>query len=251
VAGGMGGAVGERKMKDGISKDNLGRPIMPGVQLSGNSQPIAGNQSGVDSRLLAGKLREEKNKGREKNKQAETEKGAEDEKTGEKKGGVRDRINQLKEKVNSEDKAKKKIEEAITSPAKQGTNQLLRAAWESLIPSFGMSLIYINIHVFLHLVLGDKLFCRLGDEWIPKEMKMALGEAGNKGGKAFGIFEIMGLLFLDIIAFIVLGIFFTFIVMIVDFMEANWLEKTKILVGGLTKLGWSGIKALFDLFKGL
>ncbi|MDD5032307.1 MAG: hypothetical protein PHR36_04700, partial [Patescibacteria group bacterium] len=219
--GGM-GAGKRRKTADGLKKDNLGRPVMPGRSLpaglrsqggrdgsgsgpAGQNGPgarpsSAGRQSrdadgDVDSRLMAGRLREEKEK---KKREAEGEKGEETEKSpegeeGEEGGGLRDRVSRLKEKADLKKRARAKIEEKITAPAKQGINNLLRWAWGSLIPSFGLSLLYINLHVFLRLVLGDKLFCKLGDEWIPKEVKAAAGEAGEIGGKALGRVEVMGL----------------------------------------------------------
>lgn len=63
-------------------------------------------------------------------------------------------------------KADKAIEAAL-APAKKGLNNLLKSAWGNLISSFGLTLIWIDIHVFLHMVLGDKLFCDLGEEWAP------------------------------------------------------------------------------------
>ena len=96
----------------------------------------------------------------------------------------------------AKERAKKKIEEKITAPAKAGTSWLLKAAWLNLIDSFGLTLIYINMHVFLRHVFPDA-FCKLGEEWKPK---MVGGHsATNVAGTAFGIVEIMGLLILDLI----------------------------------------------------
>lgn len=66
----------------------------------------------------------------------------------------------LKEKTN-------KLVTAALAPARKGTSALLKVAWENLIETFGLTLIWIDIHVFLNLVFGDKLFCKLGEEWIP------------------------------------------------------------------------------------
>ncbi len=74
---------------------------------------------------------------------------------------------------------KEKADQAITAalaPAKKAVSGLLKASWENLIDSFGLTLIWIDIHVFLNMVLGKKLFCDLGEEWIPEK-------PGIPGGK--------------------------------------------------------------------
>jgi len=68
----------------------------------------------------------------------------------------------LKEKVN-------KAVDAALSPARKAISNLLQSAWENLIDSFGATLIWIDIHVFLNMVMGKKLFCDLGEEWIPEK----------------------------------------------------------------------------------
>jgi hypothetical protein len=254
MASGIGGAGKERKTDDRLYGDNLGRPVMPESPMSPSRQDQAGSQSGIDSRLLAGRLKEEKNKERKKikkvgeaGKEEKPEENEEREKSGVG-GGLMNKMSRLRDGANLKNKAKEKIEKKITAPVRQGTNKLLCLAWENLIFSFGATLIYINIHVFLHLVLGDKLFCKLGEEWVPKELQTALGEVGKTGGKAINLLEIAGLLILDLIVLTVIGVFLTFIVMIVDFMQKGFFGKVGAIIGGLTKLGWTGAKALFDLF---
>ncbi len=56
---------------------------------------------------------------------------------------------------------------AAAKAVNQGTSEMLKQSWLNLIPSWGTSLIWINIHVFLRQILGPKLFCKLGDEWAP------------------------------------------------------------------------------------
>lgn len=74
------------------------------------------------------------------------------------------------------------------SAAKQSLSGLLKSAWQNLIPSWGLSLIWINIHIFLSSVLGKDLFCSLGEEWFPK------GTPRNLDGakKSVGLTEKMG-----------------------------------------------------------
>lgn len=130
---------------------------------------------------------------------------------------LRERVMQARRAMDIKQRAKDKIKEKITEPAKTGTNYALRWAWTTLIPSWGLSLIYINLHVFLKMVFGEKLFCKLGEEWIPKQISQAGGgEAAKTAGRAFGIVEVMGLVMLDlIVGFIIFGLL-AFIVILAD-----------------------------------
>ena len=113
-------------------------------------------------------------------------------------------------------RAKDKIEEKVMVPARMGTNYALRWAWLTLIPSFGLSLIYVNLHVFLKMVFGEKLFCKLGDEWIPKKVQAVGGDAGKMGGKAIGIVEVMGLVAMDLLLIFLIIFFIAIFFAIVD-----------------------------------
>jgi len=92
------------------------------------------------------------------------------------------------------------------------TSRLLRGAWVNLVSSFGLTLIWINIHVFLSTVFGEKFFCKLGMEWINDSAKRANFEQAKKLGRTVGTFEGPGLACLDlgclllvIIAFMIIG----------------------------------------------
>jgi len=155
---------------------------------------------------MAGQMREEK-RGKDKGTERESEAGSE-------KKTLRQSVIAARQAMDIKARAKEKIEEKVMMPARQGTNWLLRWAWATLIPSFGLTLIYINMHVFLKAVLGEKLFCKLGDEWIPKQVQAVGGEAGKMGGRAIGIVEVMGLLLLDLVAlFLILGLLTLFIIL--------------------------------------
>jgi hypothetical protein len=98
-----------------------------------------------------------------------------------------------------------------------GTSLLLKNAWLNIIDSFGLSLIYINLHVFGHSVFGEKLFCELGEEWIPSNMRSSLGsEAVKNKIKAFGLLEKAVLILADLIVLIILLALITFIIWIVN-----------------------------------
>lgn len=162
---------------------------------------------------------------------------------------LRERVMAARHALNLKEQAKQKLEAKLLAPAKQGTSKLLQQAWLNLIDSFGLTLIWINIHVFLRWVLGDKLFCKLGEEWLPKQVTAVGGGAAESGGKMIGIVEVMALLILDLIVLMVILAILGIIVMIVDFMQASLLDKIKLFIGGLTNISWAGIKALYSLFK--
>ncbi len=136
------------------------------------------------------------------------------------------RIEALRERASGD--LKNKVIEKAASPVKQATSSLLKSAWTNLIPTFGLSLIWIDIHIFLSQVLGKDLFCSLGEEWLPKGMPKNLEGAKRyasaiEGAGVFGLN--IGCLFiilfaLSIIAMIVSGI-------------SNPLKAIKAIFGGL------------------
>lgn len=80
----------------------------------------------------------------------------------------------------------------ILSPVQATTSSLLKAAWINLIPSFGLTLIWINIHAFLRWA-SPSLFCKLGREWLPK----TLGKFTSASNSLIEIGESMLLVILD------------------------------------------------------
>lgn len=58
--------------------------------------------------------------------------------------------------------AASQVAEQATSAA---TSELLQKYWIALPETFGLSIILIDIHIFLWLVVGKKYFCPLGSEW--------------------------------------------------------------------------------------
>lgn len=117
---------------------------------------------------------------------------------------LREKVIAARRAMDLKQRAKDKLKEKVMDPAKMGTNRALKWAWTVLIPSLGLSLIYINTHVFLRWIFPSA-FCKLGEEWVPKQIT---GEHSSKNvaGTAFGIVEMMGLLFLDLLVlFIIFG----------------------------------------------
>lgn len=129
------------------------------------------------------------------------------------------------------------LSDRATTPAQQATGSCLKQAWLNLIPTWGLSLIWINIHVFLRAVLGKKLFGPLGSEWMPK--KMTDTEAGKSAGKAAGIGEGMGLACLNIGCLFIIISFFALIALLVKVIEnplAAFLEFYKEIFASIWEL---------------
>jgi hypothetical protein len=92
------------------------------------------------------------------------------------------------------------------SQAKIALAQILRGAWISLIKSFGLTLIWINIHWLLSQVF-PQLFCKLGEEWFlrpgaqsdPIKRKIV-----KRSGKKINLVETMGCGCLNLVVFIVI-----------------------------------------------
>jgi hypothetical protein len=95
----------------------------------------------------------------------------------------------------------------------RGTSQLLRMSWFALIPSFGLSLLYINIHIFMHF-LFPSLFCALGEEW--SIANPILPEAKDTKNKALGMAEIMMVVGLNILIVMAVAAGLALIIMLFD-----------------------------------
>jgi len=158
----------------------------------------------LDARLL--RSQEEQNEvAQELNKEKRGAAGGEDgEETNNEPRSLRQRIAAARQAMDLKTKAKEKIEEKVVAPINKATGRALQWAWKSLIPSWGLSSIWINIHVFLKSVFGEKLFCKLGEEWMPKQATDAAGGAGKVLTKSAGLVEVMVLIFIDLIIFFVI-----------------------------------------------
>jgi hypothetical protein len=111
---------------------------------------------------------------------------------------------------NNEANSKAK-QSAGKSPNKlnQATAYLLKASWLNLIDSFGLTLIYINLHLFGRSIFGDKVFCEMGEEFIPKSLRSSLSSPSVKDKiKKFGLGEKLLLIFLD--AFVLIAVLLSF-----------------------------------------
>ncbi len=138
---------------------------------------------------------------------------------------------------------------AVASMVSRGTSEALKESWMNLIDSFGLTLIYINLHVFCRFVLGEKFFCKLGQEWMSlpgggsadvlktpgASLDMPLPKSG--GGGLFGlgltgigILEAALLAFIDIALIILIAVSLTPIMIMVNVLanpgDAAWSALT-------------------------
>lgn len=156
-----------------------------------------------------------------------------------------------KKEMEEKKKGKTGASAIAMSPAKKGTSWLLKASWLNLIDSFGLTLIYINMHVFLRWVF-PKMFCKLGEEWVPKQASVINADAGMKAtGQALGIVEVMGLLLLDLVVFFIIIGALSLLTFVVSFLGGGFLDKVKFIWDAISTFGLSAIQPLIDLFKNI
>mgnify|MGYP007082099174 CR=1 FL=1 len=113
------------------------------------------------------------------------------------------------------DAAKEKLKTAVATPVKLATSRALQWAWGVAIPSWGLSMLYVNAHVFLHWVFPD-LFCKLGAEWQPKIVGEGKHSASSVAGTGFGIAEIIALTVFDVVAIFVVFVMLSSIYYVLD-----------------------------------
>lgn len=119
------------------------------------------------------------------------------------------------------------------------TTKLLRASWEYLIPSWGLTWIYINIHWFMSCTWAEKFFAPLGHEWF-LEAEKAGGVIAKQRIRTLknraNLLEKMGVAFTDVAllaAFIFIATIFYLMFEYGSFF-------------GLLKLGWELFTDLFS-----
>lgn len=131
---------------------------------------------------------------------------------------------------------------------KTASAKALRYSWLNLIITYGLTLFYINFHVFGRMVFGEKIFGKLGSEWLPKQLKAVGGKNAATVESAFGIVEVMLLIFLDLIFMALILGALSIIVMIASWMGDTWWGKAVSAWQLLWGVGWGGLQALVDLF---
>lgn len=131
----------------------------------------------------------------------------------EEEGDSGDNVREMRQAAkNAKAEAEARVASSATSvnSAKVATNRALAFAWLNLIPSFGLTLIYINLHVFMGFLFPG-LFCKLGEEWLPKAVAGASSDV-KAVSKGAGLVETGLLIMLDFAA--MLFLFFLLIIML-------------------------------------
>lgn len=125
---------------------------------------------------------------------------------------LKQEIYDAKKKAGQKQTTAEEGKQALNSVTSQPSATALKWAWGVLIPSFGLSLIWINVHCFFYIVFGEKIVCKLGDEW-----KVPGAASLNKQGSLANTIEPMVVAFLDFVFFISGITMVTLIVIMADF----------------------------------
>ena len=96
-----------------------------------------------------------------------------------------------KAKEGADGKEDDKAAGGMFSAISQWTSKLLQNAWLNLADSFGLTLIWIDIHVWLGSIFGHQFFCKLGQEWVDNNIVSAENEYAKSQGKTLGTVEPM------------------------------------------------------------
>jgi len=133
----------------------------------------------------------------------------------EERSSLRERIQQKRLQESQEFKEKLadgSVFSSNVSPILKATDEALKFAWENLITSFGLTLIWIDIHVFLNKVFGPTVFREPGEEWIPDNIKKIAGKSKSAAsllriveGSGIGCLN-LGCLFLVLFIFTIISI---------------------------------------------
>jgi hypothetical protein len=91
------------------------------------------------------------------------------------------------------------VGDAVNKVAQRGSARALSWAWIAVIPTCGLSLLYINFHFIAHYVASSEKFCKFGDEWAIKKMASGSGEGNplEEVNQMIEKFEIFGMFVLD------------------------------------------------------
>ncbi len=205
---------------------------------------LSQNESAVDR---AGRLRANKKEGTNNLSNFDKDDGGDK--------GVDDRIDnfkkqkqiaKLKKDLLDKDKKVKAGTGSIISRLAVFLASLLRQAWINLINSFGLTLIWINIHVFGNLVFGSKVLCNLGEEWFirpgtaknPAQQKLI-----KEGGTKIGVIEKGGCACLNFVIFIVVIFFLVIVVILLEIFEDP--------IGFVVSVGKAVLGTVWDRAKGI
>jgi hypothetical protein len=104
----------------------------------------------------------------------------------EKPGSLRQAV--MQEKRRKQVLKKKKQEDSKPSSMSAGTSKALKVAWQNLLSTWGLTILWIDTHVVLRIIFGKKYFCAPGEEWTSSP-----GKTGKGGNKMLKLIEPMGI----------------------------------------------------------
>ena len=120
---------------------------------------------------------------------------------------LREQVQLSRQEEAQSEEENKDNESTSSTPARLATDSWLKAAWTSLISSFGLTLFYIDLHFILNKVLGKNFFGPLGEEWVPAKFKRVGGDEVKKLNGLVKTTETMGCALLNLLALaIIIGI---------------------------------------------
>lgn len=205
------------------------------------NQTRGGLEGDLDARLLGdnskGEDKEGKSKSGDLRASKRQESNAEPDYLNEEPQSLRQAVLQAKrnKKLKEEKEGKSGIIKKISS-FRKGTSALLRSAWINLITSFGLTTFWIDIHVFLNTVLGDKFFCKLGEEWTDVTGAKA-GGAGKTISRSAGKAEEIGCGCLNLGCLVIIIAVGVIIALMIKVVEAPF-----EFIGDLFGYLWDSIK---------
>jgi len=117
---------------------------------------------------------------------------------------------------------------------------LLKSSWFNVLPSFGLSILWIDVHVILGKVFGNKVFCELGDEWTLGKEAMGGSLSGVKKNKMIKTVEPMGLALGNLLLVLMIIAVISLIALIAGFVDSPMKAIKAMLESVFTN--WSSIK---------
>lgn len=164
-------------------------------------------------------------------------------------GDIRkDKLAAMRAQKGKELEQKKTAVSAPMNPAKQSLAKVLQAAWENLITSFGLTLLWVDIHYILGYVFGKDLFCDLGEEWMMNKAagaNPASGESADKvvekAAKGIGCLEQAGCACLNGVGCLIIIFIASIIAMIVSAVS-NPIQTGVSVLGDLLCAAVGGCK---------
>ena len=162
--------------------------------------------------------------------------GVTPENTGQEAASIREGVRQSKQAGPKRLTGKTAQRKSLENPFLKMTDGLLKSAWENLIPSWGLTLLWIDVHVFLNKVLGPSAFRDLGEEWIPASIKKLGNEKTKEAAALAAIVEKAGCGCLNLGCLFLVIASLSLVALIVKVFTGNPLESISLILDVLW--GW-------------